>query len=613
MPASNSRSSESILFIPREAQQERDLPDDLPVNWRRYRRTLRFAAWLFARIILWEIVLRRLLGETLTGSRRTRRFKSWAREFRTLAVDMGGVMIKLGQFISSRVDVLPPEIILELASLQDEVPTVPFEAIRQIFEADLGPLDQRFTSFNSIPVAAASLGQAHRAQLPNGERVVVKIQRPGIRTLVYTDLKALLVVAGWAMKFPFIARRANIPALLDEFSAGLWDELDYELEANNAETFSQMFGDDPGIYIPRLYRDLSTRCVLTLEDVTTVKITDYAQIEAAGINRRDVSRRLINTYLRMIFIERFFHADPHPGNLFIYPLPPDAPDSNGRHSNGQTLHGRPFYLIFVDFGMVGRLTPEITAGLRETLIALTTRDPHRLVQSYQRLGILLPGANLERIEVATRAAFDRVWGMNLSELSNMPMSEVATIGREFSDLLFELPFQVPQDFLYLARAVGILDGMCTGLDPHFDPWREMQPFVGALLAQNGEKLNINSTPHSLLSFQTLRGLLAGDGVQNLLMDTTRRAVQFPSLADDVLRRADRGELTVRIAPDPELARQIDTLEHVMQRLVSAVVFAGMAISSALLYGAGEQTLSVIGLALTMVSFVRVLLAGKQKT
>src|SRR5690606_29675654 len=278
------------------------------------------------------------------------------------------------------------------------------------------------------------------------------------------------VVAGWTMKLPFVARRADGPALLNEFSVVLWDELDFDLEAHSAERLPAMFADDGGAYITRVYPDYSTGRVLTLEDVSAIKITDYEAISAAGVDRRDVARRLVNTYLHMVFVERFFHADPHPGNLFVYPLPPDAPPGNGQHRDGRALLGRPFYLIFVDFGMVGHLTPQIANGLRETLIALTTRDPKRLVQSYQRLGVLLPGADLDRIEAATRAAFDRVWGLSIGEISNMPVSEAAGLAREFSDLLLSLPFQVPQDFLYLTRAVGILTGMATGLDPDYDPW-----------------------------------------------------------------------------------------------------------------------------------------------
>lgn len=560
------------------------------IDWHRYGRTLWFAGWLIARVLFWELAVRGLLGASAAERGRPTRLRRWSREFCSLAVDMGGVMIKLGQFISSRMDVLPPEAIQELATLQDEVPSVPFDRIRARLEDELGPVDQHFAWLDDTPTAAASLGQAHRAGLPDGTRVVVKIQRPGIGSLVHTDLKALEVVARWLMRVPLIRRRANVPGLLDEFSAVLWEELNYCHEADNAEAFAAMFAHDGGIYIPRLYRELTTQRVLTLEDVTAIKITDYDAITAAGVDRRDVARRLINTYLWMVFVKRFFHADPHAGNLFVYPLPPETDAPVGSHANGTPLLGRPFYLIFVDFGMAGQVTPEIVEGLRETLIALTTRDSHRLVQSYQRLGVLLPGADLDRIEQAGRAAFDRVWGLNMAQISNLSLSEVTGLGREFSDLLFSLPFQVPQDFLYLTRAVAILFGMCTGLDPDFDPWHEVLPFALSMVAEDGDSvpaaLAFNLKPRDLLRPETLRALLTAENVGTVLgigLDTARRAAQLPALADNVLRRADRGELTVRVTPTPEFERSTRQLSAAIHRLAGAVVFSGLAVTSAILY------------------------------
>jgi len=564
---------------------------------RRYRRTLYFAAWLFARIVWWEVVLRRLRGRDRVGRSRARRLRGWAREFRVMASEMGGVMIKLGQFISSRVDVLPPEVIEELAGLQDEAPTVPFPAIRQTLLEELGDPDVQFAAFDPVPVAAASLGQAHRARLPEGDRVVVKVQRPGIQALVHTDLEALRVVARWAMRLPFIARRVDVPALLDEFSGVLWEELDYRLEADNVEAFGRMFAADRGVYIPRLYRAYSTARTVTLQDVSAIKITDYARMTAAGIDRRDVARRLVNTYLWMVFVQRFYHADPHPGNLFVYPLP--AGESDGRAERS----GQPFYLVFVDFGMVGRLTPEIAAGLRETLVALTTRDAHRLVESYERLGVLLPGADRARIEQATLAVFDRVWGMSMAEISAMQFRDMRDLGREFRDLLFALPFQVPQDFLYLTRCVGIITGLATGLDPTYDPWHEVAPFALSLL---GDEPGEAGGPG-------LAGLFGRESwplLKETLAVTGRQALALPGLAYRVLDRMDRGALRVEAAPGPDLARDVDRLENAAQRVAWAVVFGALVTASAILFTGDQAALGIGGFVLSALAFLRVLLAGR---
>ncbi len=585
-------------------------PPDLSaerIHWSRYRRTLWVAAWLFGRALWWELIVRRVFGERAVARGRAQRLRRWAREFREMAVQMGGVMIKLGQFISIRADVLPAEVIEELAGLQDEVPTVPFAELRATLDEDLGGVEGRCTLFDPVPVAAASLGQAHRARLPGGERVIVKVQRPGIRSLVHTDLRALEVIARWLMRLGFIARRANVPALLAEFSALLWLELDYEHEAQNVELFQRLFAQDKGVYIPGVYRAHSTRRVLTLEDVTAIKITDYAQMEAAGIDRRDVSHRLITAYLWMVFTQRVYHADPHPGNLFVYPLDPGSPAQSGQHADGTPLHGRPFYLIFVDFGMVGHLTPQIEAGLREMLVALTTRDAARLVRSYTRLGVLMPGADLARIEEASRAVFDRVWGMSLSEIAGMSVSEMASLGREFRDLLFSMPFQVPQDFIVLTRAVSILAGLVTEIDPAFDPWHEVAPFARRLAKERGgaevPPLPLKFTPRDLLNPETLRALLSGQPLEALAkmsLSLAQRGAHIPLMAETVLRRADQGDLVVQAAPSPELKQQIARVERAVRHLAHSVTFAGLMIGSAILYASGETTLGVAAFAVSAI-------------
>ncbi|NJL94510.1 MAG: AarF/ABC1/UbiB kinase family protein, partial [Anaerolineae bacterium] len=441
-------------------------------------RIIAFFTFHFVEFVFWEFWVAALFGPDLPARRRELRTQRAAVRFRRMAVELGGVLIKLGQFVSTRVDVLPPSVIRVLEGLQDEVRPADFAAIEAVLDEELGDRLQDFTRFTPQPIAAASLGQVYRATLPE-HNVVVKVQRPGIERLVATDLGALEVVCRWSMRAAFIRRRADMPQLLEEFSSVLWEELDYIAEANNAERFQRMFADDHGVAIPHVYRDYSTRRVLVMEDVQTIKITDYSALEAAGIRRDEVARRLLDTYLTQVFVERFFHADPHPGNIFIRPLDPDeALRLNGRLPVTQ---GRPFQLIFVDFGMVGKLTPQLVETLRQTFIAAGLRDARGLVNCYEQLGLLMPGADKERIIAAMKHAFDLSWGMSMDELSHLPREEWLAYSREFQDLLFKIPFRFPQNLIYLGRCAAILSGIATALDPDFSPAMEMQPYVKFLL------------------------------------------------------------------------------------------------------------------------------------
>ncbi|MBN1318411.1 MAG: AarF/ABC1/UbiB kinase family protein, partial [Anaerolineales bacterium] len=258
----------------------------------RFRRIIRFFAGAIRLFVWWDLFLARIIPNKVRQTRPAR-FQRIARNFREMAVEMGGVMIKAGQFLSSRVDVLPPEITQELAGLQDEVPAEPMETIRQMVIQELGrPPEDIFKSFEWKPQAAASLGQTHRARLPakdGGYSVIVKVQRLNIENLVKTDMEALQVVARWVMLYPPIRRRVDVPALVKEFARTTWEELDYIAEADNARRFKTMFADDSGVYIPAIYSDYSTRRVLVLEDVEQIKISDGAGLKAAKINRPDVA------------------------------------------------------------------------------------------------------------------------------------------------------------------------------------------------------------------------------------------------------------------------------------------------------------------------------------
>ena len=256
----------------------------------RYRRILQFFSGVIARILWWDLVMRRVpLARQRALASRSDRYRELSRDFRGLAIEMGGVMIKLGQFLSSRVDVLPPEITQELKGLQDEVPPADTAQVMGLLREQLGDIDRRFEYIAADPLAAASLGQVYRARLKPlrgeagpGAAVVIKVQRPHIESMVRTDLAALRVVARWLMRYKPIRRRANVPALMEEFARTLWEELDYQSEADNAEHFAQIHADNDRIYIPRVYREHSTKRVVVLEDVESLKIADVDALTAVS-------------------------------------------------------------------------------------------------------------------------------------------------------------------------------------------------------------------------------------------------------------------------------------------------------------------------------------------
>jgi len=474
---------------------------------------------------------------------------------------MGGVLIKVGQFLSARADVLPEEITSQLSGLQDEVPPEDFNAIRRLLETELGgSLAEKFADFDEVPLAAASLGQVHRARLYDSQddndrgwvEVVVKVQRPDIETVIATDLAALRTVGNWAMRYKPIRRRADVPALLAEFSRILYEEIDYLAEGRNAETFAENFQDLPGVRIPGVVWSLTTRRALTLEDVYAIKITDYDQIRAVGVELNEGAERVFDIYLYQIFENGFFHADPHPGNLFVEPIDPDE--------NGPVN----WQLTFVDFGMVGHVPPGTRAGLRELAIGLATKDADRMVKSYQMLNVLLPGADLDLIAQAEAKVFDRFWGKTMEELRDIPFEEMHEFAKEFRELVYAMPFQVPQDIVFLLKTIAILSGICTGLNPNFNFWESLTPYASKLLTEDGE-----SRWDFLLSE-------VGAILQTL--------VALPQQMESALGKIERDELGVRI---PQLESRLGGLELSLRRIVYALIFAALLISGVQLQLGGE--------------------------
>lgn len=549
----------------------------------RYLRILGFFAGAILRFVWWDLVLPRIGFRRRSRRTRTERFRREAARFRLLAIRMGGVMIKIGQFLSSRLDVLPREVTDELADLQDEVPAEDFEAIRTLAEAELGAqLTELFVRVDPVPLAAASLGQVHRATLGDEHdldfrEVVLKVQRPGIAAIVTTDLSALSRVGAWLMHYRPIRAHADVPALLREFSVILHEEIDYQHEADNAETFLASFAEDPHVQVPRVVRALSTRRVLTLEDVSAIKITDYDALTAAGIDRGAVAERLLTAYLKQIFDDGVVHADPHPGNLFVTPLP---------HKSGEAT---PWRLTFVDFGMVVRVPDSVRGTLRELLIAVGTRDAARVVKAYQSLGMLLPGADVAAIERAEAQVFDRYWGLSMNELRNIDPQEVRDFAHQYRELLLDLPFQVPQNLIYVVRTVSILSGMCTGLDPEVNVWEQVSPFARRLVedeAGSGIGTWIDEIGDALLALLTL-----------------------PTQASRVLGRIEAGGLPVR---DEQAHRAVRSVSRSVDRLSGAVIAGALLVAGSVLVSGDQGGAGGTLMALSAVALLWVLLGGSRR-
>ncbi|HXH33001.1 MAG TPA: AarF/UbiB family protein [Plantibacter sp.] len=548
----------------------------------RYRRILRFASWHLAVAWWFEIVLPRIGLAKLTERTRSRRMQRFARRFHGLAIDLGGLMIKVGQFMSSRLDVLPPEITKELEGLQDEVPAVPFPAIRALAEAELGvPLAQVFASIDERPVAAASLGQAHRAWLAPSlaedsglDGVVLKVQRPGIDQVVAVDLAALRKVGGWLRRVRIVSDRVDMPALVEEFAATSLEEIDYLHEAASSERFAIDFADDDRVAVPSVVWERTTRRVLTLEDVTAIKITDAEALRAAGIDPSDVAPVFAAVMFDQLFSNGFFHADPHPGNIFVTPIEA-APGE------------RPWKLTFIDFGMMGEVPPTTRRGLRKLLIAAASRDGSGLVDAIRDLGVLLPSAETTELERAMTALFARFGGMGFAELREVDPREFRDFATQFGDVVRSLPFQLPENFLLIIRAISLTSGVCSALDPEFNLWDSVEPYAAQLLRDE-----------------------RGNVVQDLgreALDIAAVAIRLPKRIDAVIARIEDGSAAVT---NPRLEQRVAKLDRTTRRVVSAVLFAALLVAGAVLR-ADDTVFGTVLMVASVLPLLHALFSGRR--
>ena len=451
------------------------------------------------------------------------------REFRSAAIDLGGLLIKLGQFLGARADLLPQEALDVLGTLHDEVPPERFEDILTVLEAELqAPWQAVFASIDPQPSGAASIGQVHLARLRDGRVVALKIQRPGIARIIQTDLRTLRFVLDVVRRLaPGANQFIDLRQLYQEFSRTVNEELDYQREGRNAERFARIFADDPMIGVPGVLWEYSTRRVLVLEWMDGIKITRFAELDAAGVDRDALAKRLAGAYIRQVLEAGFFHADPHPGNLLVQP----GPGSSAR-------------LVFVDFGMMGIITPKMRTGLRDMFLGAIQRDARTVVRGADALGFLADSADREAIERIASKMLDRFATMPAGDLREMDPREVMD---DVEAVFYDNPLRIPAQFAFFGRAASMLMGLTVQLSPSFNFAEVATPYAQKFLGGNGV-----GALFKLLGVENPREL-----PMDILRETTalaRTLGDIPRRLDRVLQSAERGELRIVItnpALDPE--------------------------------------------------------------
>jgi predicted unusual protein kinase regulating ubiquinone biosynthesis (AarF/ABC1/UbiB family) len=539
-----------------------------PQVGRRMRRLRRYFLLLLLKILWWDVVCNQALLRWMRPAAEVR-WAALARSFAALAAELGGVLIKLGQFLSTRVDILPAEVIQELAGLQDRIAPAPAGEISAFLALQFGrPVSAVFTTFETVPLGAASLAQAHRARLPDGEPVVVKVLRPHIHSIVEADLAVLRRVVRRLARIKAIRQRLDLEQLLLEFATTTRLELDLLREKGQLDLFRGDFSRRAKIHIPAVYDDFCLPAVLTLEDVAYLKITDTEGMRACGIDPAQVATVLYDAYMHQIFVTHRVHVDPHPGNLFVRPLPTEAERAEGvaTYFPGEavpTSETRDFQLVFIDFGMTAQVSERLKAAMRMGAIGVGTQDARKIVQALLMAGSLRPGADLRRLEEAHQEWLQKIWGLRLGSLNETARRELRYFLKEYRDLLCDTPFQVQADMLYIGRAVGLLAGLATAIDPEFDPWSK-----SLVYARRFAKEEITE---------------GWQGVWEELYLLGKSVWQIPGELEQVLNRAKQGALAVQVSLSPQTRRAIRRIDNSVHRFAWMLVAAALLVSGVNLY------------------------------
>jgi predicted unusual protein kinase regulating ubiquinone biosynthesis (AarF/ABC1/UbiB family) len=382
-----------------------------------------------------------------------------ADRLRRILTELGPTYIKVGQALSTRPDLIDKNFLPELIALQDRLPAFDRDLAVRIIETQLRrPLEDLYQDFSREPVAAASLGQVYKARLYTGEQVAVKVQRPNLLPAITCDLYLMRWAATWIGPYLPLTLGDNLTVVVDEFGTKLFEEIDYQNEARNAEKFAANFQDDATVVVPKIFWRYSTHRVLTLEWIDGMKINDTKALDAAGLDRDDIVRMCVVAGLRQLLEFGFFHADPHPGNLFIL--------RDGR-------------IAFIDFGMMDQLTQHTKETIAGSVVHLINKDYQALTDDFVNLGFLTPDIDISPIIPALERVLDNAIGESVGNFN------FKTITDEFSELMFQYPFRVPAQFSLIIRSLVTQEGIALSLNPDFKIVEVGYPYVAQRLL-NGE-------------------------------------------------------------------------------------------------------------------------------
>jgi predicted unusual protein kinase regulating ubiquinone biosynthesis (AarF/ABC1/UbiB family) len=522
--------------------------------WRSYRITSLFVSLVVE--LFWNALWLRNQPPEVAEQRWQAVYHRQALRFRRVAEEMGGILIKVGQFLSSRVDLLPKPYIDELAKLQDRVPASPWSRVQPVLVAELGPLTHHFHHITTTPIASASFGQVYEAWLLDGTKVAVKVQHPGIAEVVEADLKALGWIVGlttWATQF---GRTFDLYTVLREFRKMVYEELDYAQELRNMDTIRQELKDMPEVVVPQAYPRLCTPRVLVMEYWNGIKIDHVEALTAHGLSRHHVAERVIRVYLHMVFEAGVYHADPHAGNILV--------DTRGR-------------LILLDYGMVGSLDAATKHNIRKLFIAVSQRDPQGLVNAMAALGMIRPDQDLAPLRKRVAYLLDRYYAETLNQLHGL---DISALLRDFEDLLQHQSIQVPGHFAFLGRAVAILVGLATLLDPDINLIDLFAPYARRFIVEDAG----GTTGYVLHQGQ----------------DWLKTLVGLPTLASDVFTRLNQGELETTVRWDAGRER-LTVLARGLADLTQALYVVGFAVAGALTLDAHQPTWAHVFFGLAVLS------------